>query len=471
MTESSGDEVVGSGIGGHCKLPAMAHQSNELLRKAVHIAFGLFALSLAWIPWWAAAAVAAAAVLGNWLVLHRIVGTSIARHERGWDAGIVLYPLAVLILIVIFRHDLRIAAVAWAALAFGDGFATIIGQRIGGARLPWNPDKTWAGFIGFVIAGYIPTYVVWHVLNDSPTWLPNWLIVLGTMIAAAIAESLDLGVDDNLTVPAAAATAAFLLSSLLPPHLQLEREQLVLVLVNAALAVFGYAVRSVDVSGMIGGWILGSILIVFGGPPLYYALLAFFILGTLTTKMGYRRKAAAGLAQERGGRRGFGHAFANVGVAAICAIAAAFDRGTLFVMAGIASLATAAADTVASEVGQLVGKRTFLPWSLRLVPRGTEGAISLEGTVAGVLAAALVSVVAVFTLASSSPRFTLDMSSLLIGPILLLTACAFIGSYVESLVGTWNRIRNLGVVNGALNFFNTAVGATLLLVLVKLRFY
>src|SRR6476469_6660045 len=91
----------------------MPHESNETLRKSIHIAFGLGAVALRWLPWWAAAIIAACAVAGNMVLLHRIVGTGVARHERGYDAGIVLYPLAVLALVVVFRHHLAIAAVAW----------------------------------------------------------------------------------------------------------------------------------------------------------------------------------------------------------------------------------------------------------------------------------------------------------------------------------------------------------------------
>ncbi len=80
----------------------MAHEPNETLRKSLHIAFGLFAFTLKWLPWWVAAAVALCAVFGNWLLLHRIVGTRVARDERGWDWGIVLYPAAVLVLILVF---------------------------------------------------------------------------------------------------------------------------------------------------------------------------------------------------------------------------------------------------------------------------------------------------------------------------------------------------------------------------------
>ena len=119
-------------------LDKMPHEPNEFLRKSLHIAIGLGAITLRWLPWWAAASDAAAAVVGNWLFLHRLVGKQVSRHERGWDAGMVIYPFAVLLLIVVFRERLSIAAIAWMILAFGDGFATIAGKTIGGPKIPWN---------------------------------------------------------------------------------------------------------------------------------------------------------------------------------------------------------------------------------------------------------------------------------------------------------------------------------------------
>ena len=49
-----------------------------------------------------------------------------------------------------------------------------------------------------------------------------------------------------------------------------------------------------------------------------------------------------------------------------------------------------------------------------------------------------------------------------------MTLCAFAGSYLESLAGSWNRHRAEPVPNGALNFFNTAAGAALMLLLANL---
>src|SRR2546422_5867134 len=114
----------------------MEHQTSEGLRKSIHIALGLLAVTLKMIPWRIAALVAAGAVAMNWLILHRLVGKRVARHERGYDAGIVLYPVAVLALILIFNWHVEIAATAWVIMAFGDGFATLIGRALPLKQLP-----------------------------------------------------------------------------------------------------------------------------------------------------------------------------------------------------------------------------------------------------------------------------------------------------------------------------------------------
>lgn len=436
------------------------HTTDETLRKLLHIAFGLFAFTLRWLPWWAAAGVAAAAVVGNWLVLHRIVGRSVARHERGFDAGIVLYPISVLLLVLLFRERLAFAAIAWVLLAAGDGVATLAGKAFPLARLPWNRDKSLGGFLGFLAFGYPAALAVafWMGYREP-------LVVLWATLAAAIAESLATQIDDNLTVPFVSAVTLVVAGIVTIYPFAVWPDTPLWLIVNAALALAGYFARSVDFSGALGGWVLGSIIIVGAGWPLYVALLVFFVIGTLATKLGYQRKAAAGLAQEKEGRRGFSHAFSNVGVAAICAIAASrlarssygqTELELLPIFMGIASLATAAADTTASEIGQLFGKRAFLPLTLKRVPVGTEGAISVEGTLAGVVSGFVVALAS--TLAVDRLFFHAIFSWKLVG---VVTLCAFAGSYLESLAGSWNRRQAVAIPNGVLNFCNTVAGALL----------
>ena len=430
------------------------HHTNEMLRKSIHIAIGFFAVTLKWLPWRLAAAIAALFVIVNWLVLHRVVGKGVARHERGYDAGIVLYPLAVCVLILIFNWHISLAAVAWVILAFGDGSATLAGRAMPIAKLPWNHDKSWGGSLAFLIIGGAAAFGIARFFGS-----PSMSAIAATVLIAAFVESLPLGLNDNLTVPAAAAATLGVLAiqpfvgELVHPPIAWPW-----IVVNTVLAFLGFALRTVDVSGLITGWLLGIIVILGGGPPLYVALLAFFIIGTACTRIGYARKARAGLAQERGGRRGAGHAFANVGVAAICSVACWRGLGLVPLFMGIASLATAAADTAGSEIGQLIGKRAFLPLTFRRVERGTEGAMSIEGTLAGAISALIVAIAGT-TMAAHHIRpgfmgtVTIDRTH----TIAVVTVCGILGSFIESVTGTFAK----NVPNNVMNFFNTAVGAFL----------
>lgn len=439
----------------------MPHATNEVLRKSLHIAIGFGAFALKWIPWPVAAAVCVAAIFSNWLLLHRVFGKRVARHERGFDAGTILYPVAVLLLVLVFRNRLHYAAIAWAMLAFGDGVATLAGKWMRIGPLPWNRDKSWGGLVACFLANAVAGIAVAYWMDYR-----HPVVVLIAATAAAITESLALHVDDNLTVPFAAGVALVVAGLRTDPAFGVYPDHQVWLVVNCVLAIAGYFARSVSVSGAIGGWFLGTILILASGWPMYVALLAFFIIGTAATKLGYSRKARQGLAQEGGGRRGFSHAFANAGVATICAIAISrlldADGITLVYLMGIASLATAAADTTASEIGQLLGRRAFLPLTLRRVPVGTEGAVSVEGTLAGLIGGLLVAVAGVRAFDYGLPRPYGPEAGL--KAILLITAAAFLGSYLESIAGSWNRKRIRPVPNGALNFFNTAAGALLMYV-------
>src|ERR671920_578677 len=115
-----------------------------------------------------------------------------------------------------------------------------------------------------------------------------------------------------------------------------------------------------------GGWLL---------------LLATFALAVLTSRVGLQRKTMLGIAEERGGRRGAGNAFANTGVAAAAALLANLSYATKpGLLAFVAALAAGGSDTVASEIGKAWGRSTFLVTTLTRVKPGTPGAMSLEGT-------------------------------------------------------------------------------------------
>ena len=430
----------------------------ELARKVVHMGVGLIAFSLHYLGPFYAAILAAVALASNMFVLPRVGGRKLwrdAEHQSGTSIGIILYPLAVLLLILIFYKKLEVAAAAWGILAFGDGMASLVGMTLGRSKLPWNPRKSWAGTIAYVLFGTLAStaLLLWTPREHAYSLGFALAVCFATSVLAAALESLPQGLDDNIGVPLVSGLfllglvltegrwAAFLDQEGLGPRLLLAA------LVNAALAGLAYAARTVDLSGVVAGFLVGFIIYAFLDWRGYLLLLAFFVIGSACTKLGYRKKAAAKLAQENKGRRGMRHALANAGVATACAVFAALTPyPVVFGLAFAGAFATAAADTASSEIGQLLGRRTFLITTFRPVPRGTEGAVSLEGTLAGIFASLVIA-----ALGAALHLFSWK-------GVPAVVFAAFLGTTFESLVGAALEKRQL-LDNEALNFLNTLVGA------------
>ncbi|HET8645093.1 MAG TPA: DUF92 domain-containing protein, partial [Vicinamibacteria bacterium] len=353
----------------------------ELRRKGIHIAVGHFALLLRWLTWPQAILMALAACLFNWRVLPAIGGRGLWRereHGAGYALGILLYPLSVLALILVFRHHLWMAAGVWGVLAWGDGMASIAGSALGGPRLPWNTDKGWTGSAAFVLFGALgaAVFMAWTLRLPLGGWLSPRVLGLAVPLAllCALVESLPTTLDDNVTVPLTGAVALPLLAlaapSLLLADADLPRRALMGLGVNAAIALLAWKARSIDLGGALSAVVIGTAVTAALGLAGLAVLVAFFVIGTAATRLGYRVKAARGIAQEKGGARGWRNAWANGGVPAALALMAAMVPESLagfFTLAYAAAVATAAADTCSSEIGKAYGRRTFLITTLRPV--------------------------------------------------------------------------------------------------------
>ena len=116
------------------------------------------------------------------------------------------------------------------------------------------------------------------------------------------------------------------------------------------------------------------------------AIATYFIVGSAVTYIGISKKEKAGIAEKRSGVRGPENVWGSGLTALICAVGTLSSNPfytKLFILGYVASISTKLSDTVASELGKVYGKNTFLITTLKPVSPGTEGAISFEGTVAG----------------------------------------------------------------------------------------
>lgn len=447
-------------------MPATGLSRAEAGRKAAHVAFGGLAFLLRATSWPEAAAIAAAAFVFNWQLLPRLGGRRLwrpAERERGYASGVLLYPLCVLGLILAFRYELWKAAAVWSILAWGDGMASVVGQVVGGARLPWNPRKTWAGSVAFLVFGSAGASLLtaWTLRLPLAAWSSGRIleVIVPVVFACALVESLPVSLDDNVSVAFVGGVLVAVLSeaelSGLFASPDLLRRAAGAVALNATLAVLARSVGALDMPGCISAALVGASITSALGLPGLAVLAAFFVLGSGATRLGHALKTARGIAER--GARGWRNVWANGGVATLLAIVAglaAAEARKLLVLAYVAALATAAADTCASEIGKAYGRRAWLITKLARVRAGTQGAISLEGTLAGLAGACIVALVG----------GTAGLYAGRAGAI--VAASGFVASVVESLLGAASGAR-AWPSNHVLNLFNTAVGAGIALVLAR----
>ena len=220
--------------------------------------------------------------------------------------------------------------------------------------------------------------------------------------------------------------------------------------VNTALAAFGIGTRqkSLTPSGLAHAWALGVILLSsFVGWRGYSLCVLYLVAGSAATKVKQAEKDAAGIGEGRGGRRGPENVWGSAATGAACALLgqAYPAQRPLLAVAYVASLATKLSDTLASEIGKAYGKTCYLSTTLKRVPPGTEGAVSLEGTLAGVAGSL---VIAGYATAVG-----------LVAPAMVPVAAlaAFVATTCESWLGA--TLQGGIFTNEVINFINTLIGA------------
>jgi uncharacterized protein (TIGR00297 family) len=223
--------------------------------------------------------------------------------------------------------------------------------------------------------------------------------------------------------------------------------------INAVLIALAQRAPLLTPAGWVHAGVLGTLLWGSLGWPGWLAVVAYLALGSLVTRLGFRRKRSQGLAEGRGGRRGpenvWGSALVGT-VLAMLATRASPSTLPLLLTGFAASFAAKLADTFGSEIGKRWGRHTVLITSLRPVPPGTEGAISLEGTAASLLGSALMSLV------------MLALGFLRGWPLLaLVTGVGLVATLAESLLGATLQSRWGWLSNEVVNGLQTLLAALL----------
>jgi len=215
-------------------------------------------------------------------------------------------------------------------------------------------------------------------------------------------------------------------------------------------------------AGLLHACLLGVLIWGSLGWQGYVVVLFFFLVGSAVTRLGMAEKEAKGIAEKRSGARGPENIWGAALTGAACAlgtlVVSALELDTplitsLLVLGYVASFCTKLSDTCASEFGKAYGKRTFLITTLQPVPGGTEGAVSLEGTLAGAVASAAIAL------------FAASVGMINLPGVVFCVLAAFIATNLESVIGATLQAKVSWLTNEVVNFLNTLIGAIVAILL------
>jgi uncharacterized protein (TIGR00297 family) len=228
--------------------------------------------------------------------------------------------------------------------------------------------------------------------------------------------------------------------------------------ITGTTLVVSYALRRKKFTpdGVLAGIAVSLIHMIHPWPAFYWLLNVFVVLGVLITKIGHDAKAHLTLSSTGGGggegARTSAQVLANSGTACILILvhvwllnSTPFTSSILPASPGphfpalqrilpfgiVAQYAAVAADTFGSELGILSKGQPFLitvPW--KRVPKGTNGGVTVDGLLWGVLGSFLLTAVAGLSLWALPPHFVLDLPT-----VALLTGSGLFGSVIDSLLG------------------------------------
>jgi len=363
--------------------------SPETCRKLVHILLSnwiILALFMFESVWFAIVVPGCFVVLNSYSYRKGLFAG--IEREQDNTPGTVWYAVSLLVLCLAgwSLGQPWIAACGILAMGYGDGLAALIGMRWGKRKMPAPyHEKTMEGCVAVLFFAGLSVGIVCAVFAPEIALAAAFC----SGVIAMAAELYSPRGEDNLTLPICVAITVLLMSRF-PASIGF----FICLSVTLLILLAAFMVGAVNFSGLHVGTLMGVLIYLYGGWLSYGALGAFFVAGSLISRVGKAKKAAPASLHERKGPRGAVQVIANTLPAFVMAQAYHVSGNEAFLLAVIVSFGAAAADTFSSEIGMLSKAQPVSALTLRKVERGLSGGITLMGLCGGALGALILAALA-----------------------------------------------------------------------------
>lgn len=221
------------------------------------------------------------------------------------------------------------------------------------------------------------------------------------------------------------------------------------ILLLVVIVAASVASRKLTGGGALTGAAIAILIFLGSGYAGVSMLATFFIIGTVATIWKKNEKALIKLRHDQSTKRDAGQVLANGGVAALAGALSYFfpKEANLFNLMMAASLSSAMADTLSSELGMVYGRRFYNIISWKKDKKGLDGVVSVEGTLIGVIGSTVIALIYALGLKWDTSFW-------------IIILAGTIGNLSDSVLGALLERKHL-LSNNGVNFLNTFIAALL----------
>jgi uncharacterized protein (TIGR00297 family) len=403
----------------------------EVTRKLVHIGVGVLIFFTPWffesnrpLIW-----MAVLFIIIDYLGVRS--GMLKGMHGTGRSSyGTVFYPLTFLILVTVCWQTQKVVLMlSMLILAVPDALAAIVGENLKNPHeYRLGDDKksiegSWVmGLSTFFVVLIAP--LIDQIDGMNLTWLQAAWIGIPTAVMAAVLESISSKGSDNLTAPLG---SAFIIWFMLTHDPAAQIQLVAGMLLSFMVAWAAFKVGFLSANGSVMTFILATVIFGAGGWMWAVPILIFFILSSVLSATGKKRKTRFEGIFEKSSRRDAGQVIANGGLPGILVILNSLMPHPVLYYGYLGALAAVNADTWATEIGILSRIKPRLITTGKPVPHGISGGITPSGLAGALLGAFMIAFGG--WLCTGLDHFKAP------GCLIWITAAGFTASLIDSLLG------------------------------------
>lgn len=301
----------------------------------------------------------------------------------------------------------------------GDGFAGLIGQLVTKHNPKIYGNKTLFGTLANFVFSFLSATVMSLVFDMGLTvWQSLAIALLSASLELIVVKGLD-----NIAITWAVTALAY--AFMYNPEIN---QYIIPILCTPPIIMFAISKKALTPAGVVTAIGVDAVISATLGNFGFILLMTFFCVAVLIDKIKKRIDPNGNGEELKGDCRDHMQVIVNALIPSLAAVLFWFSRDYVYIVAFVASLSEALADSAASGVGSFA-RRTYDPFRLKVTKKGLSGGMSVIGTLASLCGAALVSAVA------------LAFGAVGIKAMLIAVLAAFCGAIFDSFLGSVFQVK------------------------------